>query len=194
MSHVLIGISALVYTLALGVILDGATNIAGVGKAGMDPLLKDKGIDSPEKVYEAIRNSPDPVVKHMAIWLITLQRTWGAFQVAAGAGLWCIIFMLPIEHRAPVHFCIAFLQIVAGLVSGTLVMGGPLPDLLVKVGGSKPGDVVPLPEGETDPVAGGTSNTFVRPGKGSPTKADFISHQILGVINLGLGVCCLMAA
>ena len=69
----------------------------------MDPMLKEKGIESPEKVYEAIKNCQDPVVKHMLIWSLSLQRTWGAFQVATGAGLWCVIFMLPIEHRAPVH-------------------------------------------------------------------------------------------
>ncbi len=39
----------------------------------------------------------------------------GCFQAAARAGIWCIIFMLPIEHRAPAHFCISGLQILASL-------------------------------------------------------------------------------
>ncbi len=68
--------------------------------------------------------------------------------------------------------------------------GGLLPDFLSKVGVPKPGDIVPMPEGETQPVNG---NQFVRPGKGSATKSDFISHEVLGAINLGLGVCCLLA-
>lgn len=194
-SHVLIGLSALTYTAAFGVILDGATNAGAIGKANIDPFLKEKGIDSPAKVYEAIQNCQDPVVKHLVIWLISLQRTWGAFQVALGGGLWCVIFLLPIEHRAPVHFCIAFLQVVAGLVAGSLFMGGPLPDLVVKIGGSKPGEIVPLPE--TEPATGGDAVAgldFARPGKGSPVKADFWSHQVLGVINIGLGVCSLLAA
>lgn len=189
----LIGLSALTYSFAFGLIWDGATNIAAVGKANIDPMLNEKGIDSTEKVYEAIKNSQDPVVQHMAIWLISLQRTWGVFQVAMGGGLWCVVFMLPIEHRAPVHFCIAFLQIVAGWVAGSLYMGTPLPDLVVKIGGSKPGAIVPVPE--TEPATGGAASTsFVRPAKGNPTRADFVSHEVLGVINLGLGVCCLLAA
>jgi hypothetical protein len=185
------------YSFAFGVILDGAANIAGVGKAGMDPMLKEKGIESPEKVYEAIKNCQDPVVKHMLIWSLSLQRTWGAFQVAMGAGLWCVIFMLPIEHRAPVHFCIAFLQIVAGLVSGSLFLGSVgIPDLVVKVGGTKPGTIVPI-VAETEPATGGdiiTAAGFPRPIAGNPVRADFYFHQVLGAINLGLGVCALMAA
>merc|ERR1712048_1279916 len=130
---------------------------------------------SKEAAYEAFKNCDDVAVKHMAFWLVSLQRTWGAFQTAFGIGLWCIIFLLPVRHRAAVHFIISYLQITVGFIAKSIMSGAPLPDLVTKFGGSPPGAVTP----EEKPQDG----AFVRP-NGSAINADFISPLVLGVLNL----------
>ena len=74
----------------------------------------------------------DEAVKHMAFWLVSLQRTWGAFQKVLGAALWVIIFNLPVKYRAPVHFLVGYLQIVVGFIAASLAWGCCLPDLVQK--------------------------------------------------------------
>lgn len=126
LSHVLIGISALSYSIAFNLIWDATANVKQIH--AMDPVLKENGIKSADKVYEVLANCEDQVVKHIAFWLLSLQRTWACFQTALGVGLWCIIFMMPIKHRAPVHFLVGYLQMVVGLVASSLAFGGPFPD------------------------------------------------------------------
>ena len=180
LSHVLIGISALSYSIAFNLIWDATANVKQIH--AMDPVLKENGIKSADKVYEVLANCEDQVVKHIAFWLLSLQRTWACFQTALGVGLWCIIFMMPIKHRAPVHFLVGYLQMVVGLVASSLVFGGPFPDLVVKFGGAKPGSVAP----EKNDAKG-------MPRPGSIVKSDFYSHEVLGMINVALGVLCLLS-
>ena len=90
--------------------------------------------------------------------------------------------MMPIKHRAPVHFLVGYLQMVVGLVASSLVFGGPFPDLVVKFGGTKPGSVAP----EKNDAKG-------MPRPGSIVKSDFYSHEVLGMINVALGVLCLLS-
>jgi hypothetical protein len=178
-SHVFIGISALTYTMAFGLVKDGATNCAMFHL--LDPLLAEKGIKSPQAAYDAMAKCEDEVVKHLAFWLTSQMRTWGCFQLTLGAGLWIVIFMVPLVHRAPVHFCISFLQVIVGFVAASLAYGGPLPDQVVKFGGAPPGSVAP--EGK-----GG----MFRPSKG--VKDDFWSHLFMGAVNLTLAVLCIVHA
>jgi len=177
-SHVTIGISALSYTIAFGLLWDGAANISQLH--ALDPVLKEKGITTKQKAYEAFANCEDQAVKHMAFWLVSLQRTWGAFQTSIGIGLWVVIFMLPVKHRAPVHFIIGYLQLIVGMIAASLAWGVGLPDLVPKFGGVKPGA-----------VAAEGSKGMPRPAN-SGVKSDFWSHLVLGLSNLSYGVLCLV--
>ena len=94
--------------------------------------------------------------------------------------------MLPVKDRAAVHFLIAYLQIVVGLVAASLVWGCPLPDLVVKFGGTKPGSVAP------DKYEDGKTPLGMPRPANSTVKSDFYSHLVLGIINLALGVCALV--
>ena len=186
LSHILLGFSALAYSIAFGLIWDGASNLAQLH--ALDPFLKEKGIQSPAKAYEALSACEDQVVKHLAFWLTSLQRTWGAFQTAVGIGLWCIIFMMPVKHRAPVHFLVGYLQIVVGLIAASLIWGRPLPDWVIKFGGTKAGGSRAAHVASEENAVKG----FPRPSSGI-VKADFWQHQILGFINVTLGVLCLFS-
>ena len=180
LSHVLIGFSALSYTVAFGLIIDGASNVAQFH--AIDKTLKEKDITTKEKAYAAMAACEDPALKSMLFWLVHLQRTWGCFQTSVGIACWCVVFMVKVKDRAAAHFIIAYLQIAAGSAEASLVWGCPLPDLVVKFGGAKPGSVAPVyEEGK-----GG----FPRPGK--DVLFNIWLHYILAAINLGLGACALV--
>lgn len=177
LSHVMIGISAVSYTLAFGLVIDGASNIAQLH--ALDPILKEKGIKSKEAAYVALAACEDQAVKHMAFWLVSLQRTWGVFQTTMGMGCWVIIFVVPVKYRASVHFLLAYLQVVVGFIAASLAWGCPIPDLVVKFGGAKPGAVAPDGKGMPRP-------------KNSGVTGDFYTHLVFGVINVALGACALV--
>merc|ERR1711988_512402 len=136
LSHVMIGFPALSYPMNFQLVLDGVSHAAQFHI--LDPLLKDKDITSVARAYEALRGCQDAAVNHLSFWLIHGHRANGAFQSTLGIGLWIIIFMLPLEHRAPVHFLLAYLQISIGLCEASIIWGGPFPDEVAKFGGSKP--------------------------------------------------------
>lgn len=183
LSHVLLGFSALLYSSGVLLIYNGALKISQFH--AIDSVLKEKGITSTDKAFEAFSVCEDQAVKQMAFWLVSLQRTWGTFQSTIGLGLWVVILLMPVKHRAAVHFLVAYLQIICGLIPASIVWGGPIPDLVVKFGGPKAGG--------SNKIAHETSGTGIMRPDSSALKWDFWSHTILGTVNLTLGVLCLLS-
>ena len=115
-----------------------------------------------------------------------------------------------------IHLVVAYLQIVVGLIAGSIVMGKPLPDLVVKFGGAKAGekqdnfDQPDKKDGNDESSAGSgarvmptegpdvesskaSASSFVRPSHPA-IKSDFKAHVVLGIVNLATGVLALMPA
>lgn len=199
LSHFSLGFAALGYMPAIMLMLDGATNHAQIH--AIDSFLKEKGIDSKDKVYEALRGCQDEVIKHLAFWSISLHRTWGAFQVGMSGFIWWTIFGIPVHMRAAPHFIVGLMQIMAGLNAAAICYPGFFwgTDTVAKFGSDTTDTAVV--EVDTKKVSPGTeggggeevkldsSSPFPRPVSG--VKADFIMHQILGFVNIVLGVLCI---
>lgn len=179
-SHVWLAFPALLYTLAVMIAWDGATNVAQLH--AVVPALKDAGITTKEKVYEAFEACTDESVKHMSLFLVHFQRVWACYQSAAGAGLWCVIALVPIHRRMPAHFCLAWLQLSAGVMEMSLLWGTPIGvDCAAKFGATKPGAT--LPEG---------TEAFPRPNAKQAVSNIYV-HWVLGGINVVLGILCFFA-
>mmetsp|Transcript_46422 Transcript_46422/g.83829 ORF Transcript_46422/g.83829 Transcript_46422/m.83829 type:complete len:210 (+) Transcript_46422:20-649(+) len=180
LSHIFLGFAAFMYTFSFMLIMDGASNVAQFH--GIDDVLKDAGILDKAAAYEALKTCENPAVKHMAFWLMHLQRTWGVFQTALSAALWTTVFALPVQHRAAAHLILSYLQITAGLLEASLVWGCPLPDMVVKFGGFPAGSVSPEPDSQA-----WEHKPFPRPNNAG-VKGNIYLHLVLGILNIIVGI------
>lgn len=188
-SHIILGIGALFYVLAGAPLsLDGCTNFGQV--AAMDSELKDAGVDSKAKVYQALERCEDPVVKKIAFWAVVMMRSWGFFQVTLGLAFWCVIFTVPVAARAPFHFTNAFLQLGEAFFLELQLMGGGGcgKDPITAMGGG--------PAASTNQVAVADAGGDGR----KPFDVDrkvfrggFIGHIVLGLCSLLAGVLTIVA-
>lgn len=171
-SNVFLGFAGIVFLLGgLPLIFDGAALAAMFG--GIDPALKD--IKTKAQAYEAMANCDNPVVKHLCFWFCLMLRSMGCFQAAAGVGLWLVIILVPIQHRAAAHFTLALLDNLENIPELSVGFGLPVGvDQVVKFGGAKPG-VAPEPESG--------SSGMIRPN----LKGGFIQHLVLALIHWTLG-------
>ena len=80
---------------------------------------------------------------------------------------------------------VGYLQIVVGLIAASLIWGRPLPDLVIKFGGTKAGGSRAAHVASEENAVRG----FRAPALASSRRTS--GHQILGFINVTLGVLCL---
>ena len=168
LSHVLLGLGVFTFIVGgLPLLLDGAANCAQLG--ALDEELK--GMNK-AKAYEAFNNSNDPVIRHLGFWCMVMMRSWGCFQVTLGIGLYCVIGLVPIQHRAAAHFTYGFLDLSVGFVEANTGMGLPFGvDVVKKFGGG----------GKVAPEASGG---MPRP----KMVASFCIHMTLACFNLALAL------
>lgn len=198
-SHVWLSIPALAYLSAMPLMLDASWLLSQLH--AQDPLLKEREITTKQAVYNAVRECRDPAAKTIVFYSMLLLRNWGCFQVALGAGIWCVILLVPVHLRAPAHWILGFLQTAVGMNDTSVTWSvGWGADTAAMIGASAPGggqkvtsSVTPeeqsaeaamesaLPENASE-----RGVTVVRPN----AAGSFYAHVFLGVANIVIGVFC----
>lgn len=192
LSHIFLGLFGFFYLLSGGMVIPNGMFLLGRmgGEKAPDTVLRELGVDTPEKAYEAARNTEDRAMKQLLFWAVVLFRAKAFFEAGFGIYNWLLVAFVPVRFRAPFHFANSALQLGEALILEMQLMGaagcGVDPGKKFGEAAASAAQVEPF---DAQGTQGSKGFDAMRPF----FKSGMINHCVVATINITCGVLVLVA-